>query len=171
MSPVYSRARIGYKISDPLEDPYCDVYYLQRSPSCPPVPSQNKSCSVAPTPWLASPWPSLPPRRHPRAADLRRDKGWTGQLIEWQLGPAPVASRAGFFRISVSSSRRSPSILRAPAGNHLRLRGPSSGSAASAGRVERAQQAVAGALDPGGGQPRHPCRRPPGRHAAAVEPE
>lgn len=45
--------------------------------------------------------------------DLRRDKGWVGQLIEWQLGASAGSKPEQDFPSSASSSRRSPSILMA----------------------------------------------------------
>jgi DNA mismatch repair endonuclease MutH len=60
----------------------------------------------------------------PIPRDLKRDKGWTGILLELWLGASAGSKPEQDFAALGSSSKRSPSTAGSSAGDHLRLRRP-----------------------------------------------
>lgn len=60
----------------------------------------------------------------PIPRDLKRDKGWTGILLELWLGASAGSKPEQDFAALGVELRRFPSTAGTPAGDHLRLRRP-----------------------------------------------
>ena len=107
----------------------------------------------------------------PVPRDLRRDKG-LDRAVDRVAAGASAGSRPeqDFPDLGIELKTIPVDPQGQTAGNHLRLRGPSSGSP-SAGRNRTCNKLSRVLWIPGGRQPRHPHRRPSRRHAAAMESE
>ena len=170
MSPVYSRARIGYKISDTMQGSVLRCPLSPEEPSCLPIPSQNKSCSVEPTPWLAATLAQLAATAGIPYRGISDVTSLTGQLIEWQLGASAGSRPEQDFPDPVSSSRRSPSILEGRPPETTLSAAPLIG-VSGAGRRRTCATSCRGCSGSWWKAAATSCRRPSRRHAAAMEPE
>ena len=92
-------------------------------------------------------------------ADLRRDKGWVGQLIEWQLGASAGSKPEQDFPDLGIELKTIPID---PQGKPLETTfvcvAPLIGVSGQQWEQSNVRNKLSRALDPGGGQPRDPHR-------------